>query len=120
MNAAKKVLKQKKSTSSAGNEIDDIFATKKKELGDKANASKKQTIALEKTSKRKDDDFGDIRGTGKTSKCCYFRPGLQLIPFVGKTTTDGLSILTATTELQLDKDAGGDTELCPFDCKCCK
>ena len=60
----------------------------------------------------KHDDFADIRGTKKRKQSSFV-----LLIVTGKRTEDGLA-LYKEDELRIGQ--GGDTELCPFDCDCCK
>ncbi|XP_057422075.1 uncharacterized protein C6G9.01c-like [Lotus japonicus] len=90
----------------ASNEIDEIFAGKKRKKADEAD---KRTDKVKKTKKSKkktvrpDDD--DDKFVDRPS-----RPR--------KKTEDGLS-LYSEEELGLNKQDAGGTPLCPFDCSCC-
>eukprot|EP01128_Nolandella_sp_AFSM9_P004561 TRINITY_DN2062_c0_g1_i1.p1 TRINITY_DN2062_c0_g1~~TRINITY_DN2062_c0_g1_i1.p1 ORF type:complete len:136 (+),score=45.22 TRINITY_DN2062_c0_g1_i1:479-886(+) len=114
-------MKKKKSSSSAKktqqvpttakgpkNDIDDIFSsvkktkgTKEKKLTYKERQAKIEEREKKKELRQKDDDFwGDSRGNNSSSRY----------------TEEGYPIFTKE---QLKIGEGGDTDLCPFDCKCC-
>ncbi|KAK7319705.1 hypothetical protein RJT34_04430 [Clitoria ternatea] len=97
----------------AGNEIDEIFAGKKRKSEvNKSGKSDEVTKRADKTKKKKkknakrktdgpdDGEFGDQSAQPR------------------KKTEDGLSIYTEE-ELGISNVNAGNTPLCPFDCSCC-
>lgn len=92
--------KQDKKSTKVSNEIDDLFASKKKVAPvEEVPVPKPVKIAPPKVDD--DDDFGDSRGLKKRK-----RP----------TTEEGYPIYT---DKEMKIGLGGDTPDCPFDCWCC-
>ncbi|GAU32541.1 hypothetical protein TSUD_64360 [Trifolium subterraneum] len=92
------------------NEIDEIFAGKKRKKPDvkktgKANAATKSNDKTKKNEKKKPRRLDESEYVERPS-----RPR--------KKTEDGLTIYTEE-ELGLSKGDAGSTPLCPFDCSCC-
>ncbi|GLU01498.1 hypothetical protein SLE2022_188050 [Rubroshorea leprosula] len=92
-----------------GNEIDEIFAGKKRKRPEQ-----------EKTEKPKVDEGSKPKSNKKNKdKSKGVREGGCVDPAKPrKRTEDGLIIYTEQ-ELGLNKAAAGGTPLCPFDCDCC-
>ncbi len=91
-------------------EIEELFASRKKEKGEDAiDAAKKKkswsssetTAKVQAIAKDNDDEFADSRGLKKKR-----RP----------TTDEGYPIYSA---IELKVGQGGDTPDCPFECDCC-
>ncbi|XP_057426557.1 uncharacterized protein C6G9.01c-like [Lotus japonicus] len=96
----------------AGNEIDEIFAGKKRKKDEVGKSGKPDEVTMttekvkkKKNNKKKTDRPDDGEFVDRPS-----RPR--------KKTQDGLSIYTEE-ELGINKQDAGSTPLCPFDCSCC-
>ncbi|KAK7401233.1 hypothetical protein VNO78_12559 [Psophocarpus tetragonolobus] len=100
-------------TKKAGNEIDEIFAGKKRKKSETEKTGKPDEVTKrtgktkkkKKNVKRKTDGSDDGEFANQPS-----RPR--------KKTEDGLSIYTEE-ELGISNADAGNTPLCPFDCSCC-
>ncbi|XP_009798723.1 uncharacterized protein C6G9.01c [Nicotiana sylvestris] len=94
----------------SGNEIDEIFAGKKRKKPEQLENSKSSGDSITEPKKRK-------KSKGKSSSRV---PNVLSEPprRQRKKTADGLTIYTEE-ELGLGKSNGGGTSLCPFDCDCC-
>ncbi|XP_009616621.1 uncharacterized protein C6G9.01c [Nicotiana tabacum] len=95
----------------SGNEIDEIFAGKKRKKPEQLEKSKSSgdSITEPKKLKKSKDKSSNSRVPNVLSE----PPRRQR-----KKTADGLTIYTEE-ELGLGKSDGGGTSLCPFDCDCC-
>ncbi|CAK9155450.1 unnamed protein product [Ilex paraguariensis] len=109
------VVEQEKTLSSTptktGNEIDQIFAGKKRKKPEQVKTKKPAEDGSGKGStmkKKKSKSKGPIESNGFLDPVARPR----------KKTGDGLVIYTEE-ELGIGKADGGGTPLCPFDCECC-
>ncbi|KAL5546458.1 hypothetical protein UlMin_006145 [Ulmus minor] len=105
------VLEQEKpkSKTKSSNEVDDIFAGKKRKKIESEKSGRPSENGVGKPMKirkKKRDISSDDDGFGEPSS----RPK--------KKTGDGFVIYTEE-ELGLNKADAGGTPLCPFDCSCC-
>ncbi|MBA0626344.1 hypothetical protein Godav_004025, partial [Gossypium davidsonii] len=106
------VPEQKNSASKvAGNEIDEIFAGKKRKKPDPKGSEKPNgdEISKPKSSKKK------IKKSKETNREGGFNESSSR---PRKRTADGFAIYTEE-ELGISKSDAGSTPLCPFDCDCC-
>ncbi|KAF7847852.1 hypothetical protein BT93_L2513 [Corymbia citriodora subsp. variegata] len=106
------VVKEEKAsppTKKSNDEIDDIFATKKRKKSEKGDAEKPAENGSGKTKKMKKKK----KNKGLAESALGDAPSRSR-----KKTADGLTIYTED-ELGINKADGGDTPLCPFDCSCC-
>jgi hypothetical protein len=95
----------------AVNEIDEIFARKKRKKTDvkKTGKANEATKSTDKTKKK-----NDKKKPRRLDESEYVeRPSRPR-----KKTEDGLTIYTEE-ELGISKGDAGSTPLCPFDCSCC-
>ncbi|KAK4769138.1 hypothetical protein SAY86_027288 [Trapa natans] len=90
----------------AKDEIDQIFAWKKKKKPDKDEKCERHTEKELKPKKRKNEDRS-LRDNMVAE-----------LPPPRRRTNDGLAIYSAK-ELGVNKPDAGGTPLCPFDCSCC-
>ncbi|KAK6248997.1 hypothetical protein QUC31_020562 [Theobroma cacao] len=108
------VLGQKKSSSTpkkAGNEIDEIFAGKKRKKPEQKKADKPNGDEISKPKplmKKKNKKSEETKEEGSQEPSSRPR----------KRTADGFAIYTEE-ELGINKSDVGSTPLCPFDCDCC-
>lgn len=112
----------------SSNEIDVIFASKKRKKRDpeKTNQSNKDATVKPnkqtKNKKKKDKVFkdNDVPGRKKNNKVFkdYDVPVSQISKPRRKKMNDGLTVYTEE-ELGINKSDAGGTPLCPFDCECC-
>ncbi|KAL5558757.1 hypothetical protein UlMin_034968 [Ulmus minor] len=106
---SKSKTREKTKSKKPGNEIDDIFAAKKRKKiepeksgkGSENGVGKPMKIRKKKRIESSDDD-----GFGEPSS----RPK--------KKTGDGF-VIYSEEELGINKADAGGTPLCPFDCSCC-
>lgn len=107
----------------AGDEIDEIFAGKKRKKPDNEKAKKdagdveasKSDDKVDKTKKKKKKrkDIKKSGGDKENGDHISDQPSRRR-----KRTGDGLAIYTEE-ELGIGKADAGGTPLCPFDCECC-
>lgn len=111
-----------------GDEIDEIFAGKKRKKPDNSEKKAKKDVGnveaskldnkadkTENKKKRKTKDIKKSSGDGdkENSNHILDKPSQKR-----KRTGDGLTIYTEE-ELGIGKSDAGGTSLCPFDCDCC-
>ncbi|XP_045821829.1 uncharacterized protein C6G9.01c [Trifolium pratense] len=110
----KTVVEEQKPSSApkkAVNEIDEIFATKKRKKPDvkKNGKSNEATKSTDKTKKK-----NDKKKPRRLDESEYVERSSR----PKRKTDDGLAIYTEE-ELGISKGDAGNTPLCPFDCSCC-
>ena len=95
----------------AVNEIDEIFAGKKRKKSEMVNTGKPDEVTkkTDKTKKKKKNLKRNQSDNGKF---------VDLPSRPRKKTEDGLTIYTEE-ELGISNADAGNTPLCPFDCSCC-
>lgn len=110
------VTEEKKLPSSAkktNDEIDEIFASKKRVKGDRVKSDKRGdalSVGAKKMKKK------NIKGRGEGDNVNGVASEWSSRP--RKRTGDGLAVYTED-ELGTNKEDAGSTPLCPFDCSCC-
>lgn len=96
-------------TKKSNDEIDDIFASKKRKKSEKGDAEKPAENGNGRTKKMKKKK----KDKGSTESALGDPPSRPR-----KKTADGLTIYKEE-ELGISKADAGGTPLCPFDCSCC-
>ena len=91
-------------------EIDEIFS--KCQGKEKRRVEEKPAIVSQKKMRKNKSEREDDMGFGTATSDKIVKKGNASY------TADGLRIYTME-DLGLDKEEGGDTPLCPFDCECC-
>jgi len=96
-------------------EVVDTSIPKAKEVVEPVKATKGKK--RDKKDAEEDEMFADSRGTGPSTFSWRFNCSKELT-YLGRKTEEGF-LIYKEAELDIDPEAGG-TDLCPFDCECCK
>ncbi|KAF5940536.1 hypothetical protein HYC85_021703 [Camellia sinensis] len=99
-------------TEKPSNEIDEIFARKKRKKLEREKVEKRKENEAAKPDKLKEKKKKKVNKDSEES--VFVDPPLQ----PRKRTNDGLTVYTEEELGIANTDAGG-TPLCPFDCSCC-